>query len=85
MSMISNGPNFNNGGFGINQQSTNFQQTSNLNPLAVNVVQGVLAKNSSTTALEMLQQQDKIEDKDDASKNMIKALIQINLEQHNVN
>lgn len=38
ISMISNGPNFNNGGFGINQQSTNFQQTSNVNPLAVHVI-----------------------------------------------
>jgi len=33
----------------------------------------------------MLSQQDKIEDKEDAAKNMIRALIQINLEQHNVN
>ncbi len=45
----------------------------------------MLAKNGSTTAIEMLKQQEAIEDAEDASKNMIKALIQINLESHNVN
>lgn len=74
-----------NDGFGNHQlESTQFQQSS-INPLAVHVIQGIMAKSSSTTAIEMLSQQDKIEDKEDAAKNMIRALIQINLEQHNVN
>jgi len=35
----------------------------------------MLAKNGSTTAIEMLKQQEAIEDAEDASKNMIKTLI----------